>query len=226
MSSQAIVHPPPFTPQIIRGRRYNPTNPSTNLRLLYLNPNGLSYSGPTYSKTSTLVHYAHQFHPDGILCAEVNAFMGNVTIRKGNEAIFKQAGNGGSLLCGYNTYHIHESSSRAYPTSLAGGVCQWFGPRVVNRLAHKPPDPLGRFVISTIIGPRNQAISVITAYRPVTSGSGINPVIEQQKRFLGPKSNPRRQLLLDLTDIVTDLQRNGDEIIVAMDANEETTTVF
>jgi len=117
--------------------------------------------------------------------------------------------------------HIHASSRCAYPTALAGGVCQWFGPKVINRLAHQPPDPIGRFVTSTIIGPRNQAISIITVYRPVKTGSGLNPVIAQHKRVLGRKSDPRRQILLDLTDLISDLQRKGDDIIVAMDANEE-----
>ena len=163
MSPLPTALPPPFIPHTLRGHQYNHNKPTSTIRLLYLNPNGLSYTRP-YLQTSTLVTYAHQFHPDGILCAKIKAFMGNVTIRKGNETIFKQVGSGGSLLCGYNTYHIHSSSSRAYPTSLAGGVCQWFGPRVVNRLAHKPPDPLSRFVISTIIGPQNQVISVIMAY--------------------------------------------------------------
>ena len=220
MSTTYLAHPPPFTPHSIRGHNYNPDLSSSTIRLLYLNPNGLANTNP-YVKTAAIVNAAHQFHRDGILCAEVNAFMGNVTIRKGNEAIFKQVGNGGSLLCGYNTYHIHASSRCAYPTALAGGVCQWFGPKVINRLAHQPPDPIGRFVTSTIIGPRNQAISIITVYRPVKTGSGLNPVIAQHKRVLGRKSDPRRQILLDLTDLISDLQRKGDDIIVAMDANEE-----
>jgi len=113
------------------------------------------------------------------------------------------------------------SSPRAYPTQLAGGVCQWFGPRAVNRLAHKPPDLLGHFVTSTIIGPQNQAISVIAAYRPVQFGSGVNPVVQQHKRVLGPASNPCCQLLLDLATAILDLHQKGDEIILAIDANEE-----
>ena len=147
--------------------------------------------------------------------------MGIVTIRKGNEQIFKQVGNGGSLLCGYNTYHMSTSSPRAYPTQLAGDVCQWFGPRAVNHLAYKPPDLLGRFITSTIISPQNQAISVITAYRPVQSGFGVNPVVRQHKKVLGPASNLHRQLLLDLATAIIDLCRKGGEIILAIDANEE-----
>mmetsp|Transcript_4761 Transcript_4761/g.7242 ORF Transcript_4761/g.7242 Transcript_4761/m.7242 type:complete len:204 (+) Transcript_4761:235-846(+) len=113
------------------------------------------------------------------------------------------------------------SSPRAYPTQLAGGVCQWFGPRMTNHLAHKPPDLLGRFVVSSILGPRNQAISAITAYRPVQTGSGVNPVIQQQQRVLGQNSNPYQQLLLDLADMILTLRWKGDKIIIAMDANEE-----
>ena len=116
--------------------------------------------------------------------------------------------------------YVHFLSSRlSHP--VTGGVCQWFGPRAINRLAHKPPDLLGHFVTSTIIGPRNQAISVITAYRLVQFGSGVNPVIQQHKRVLGPASNPRRQLLLDLATAILDLRRKGGEIILAIDANEE-----
>mmetsp|Transcript_19971 Transcript_19971/g.30636 ORF Transcript_19971/g.30636 Transcript_19971/m.30636 type:complete len:271 (-) Transcript_19971:1504-2316(-) len=63
--------------------------------------------------------------------------------------------------------------------------------------------------------------SVITAYRPVQIGSGVNPVIQQHKRVLGQNSHPRRQLLQDLANEILKLRRKGDEIILAMDANEE-----
>ena len=220
MSPSAQARSSSTLPTILRGHQINPIKPPSTYRLLYLNTNGLSSSRP-YNKTATIITTAHQFDPDAILCTEVEAFMGNITIRKGNEQIFKQVGNGGSLLCGYNTYHLSTSSPRAYPTRLAGGVCQWFGPRAINRLAHTPPDLLGRFVISTILGPRNQAISIITAYRPVKIGSGVNPVFQQHKRVLGPTSDPRRQLLLDLTTEIINLRRKGNEIVLAIDANEE-----
>eukprot|EP00816_Leptocylindrus_hargravesii_P005508 CAMPEP_0196826778 /NCGR_PEP_ID=MMETSP1362-20130617/93800_1 /TAXON_ID=163516 /ORGANISM="Leptocylindrus danicus, Strain CCMP1856" /LENGTH=160 /DNA_ID=CAMNT_0042207365 /DNA_START=1621 /DNA_END=2103 /DNA_ORIENTATION=+ len=92
---------------------------------------------------------------------------------------------------------------------------------MTNHLAHKPPDLPGRFVAPPILGPRNQAISAITAYRPVQTGSGVNPVIQQQQRVLGQNSNPHQQLLLDLADMILTLRRKGDKIIIAMDANEE-----
>ena len=129
MVTTYLVHPPPFTPRILRGHQYNPHKPTSTYHLLFLNPNGLSYTGLNYGRTHTIVDTAHQFQPDAILCAEIKAFMGNVTIRKGDKNIFNHAGNGESLLSGYNTYRIHESSPRTYPTSLAGGVCQWFWPK-------------------------------------------------------------------------------------------------
>ena len=83
------------------------------------------------------------------------------------------------------------------------------------------PDLLGRFVTSTIIGPRNQAISVITAYWPVQIGSRVNPVIQQHKRVLGQNSHPCCQLLQDLANVILTLHRKEDEIILAMDASKK-----
>jgi len=49
----------------------------------------------------------------------------------------------------------------------------------------------------------------------------VNPVIQQHKIVLGQNSNPCRQLLLDLANVILTLRQKGDEFILAMDANEE-----
>ena len=147
------------------GDTFSSTNKSpTAYRLIYQNVNGLSTKTATrFDKTRIFIATTRDLQPDIHMMSETNVYWGNETMRNGSEAAFTAALGKGTLSCAYNTHHTHSISPSAYPNHLTGGVCTWFGPKVSPRVTHMLNDGLGRFTASSMMGPRNTRITIITS---------------------------------------------------------------
>ena len=85
---------------------------------------------------------------------------------------------------------------------------------------------LGRWSWSTFQG-KNQLITrIITAYRPVkaTNDHPTTVFAQQEKYFCehGGYRNPREAFFEDLTNVIQEWLNDGNQIIIGIDANEDT----
>jgi hypothetical protein len=91
--------------------------------------------------------------------------------------------------------------------------------------AIEDPSGLGRWSGLTYLGKRNKRLTVLTAYRsPRQQPSAGFGFYDQQYALLlsqGVKApNVRRQFITDITKFINNLQSEGHEIILSLDANE------
>jgi len=171
--------------------------------------------------TSTKLAGIQALAPDCVMIAEAGVNWGNTRQLRATRKTFFDILGEGSLQSAYNTYATHSRliSGNAL-NSIPGGVCHWMNKSLTGRVVHHHSDHLGRFTIALLIGPRNQGMAVITAYRPVESGNNDTAVANQQRKVLGADSNPREACLDALLEQIESLQQQGYSVLLGMDANE------
>jgi len=90
---------------------------------------------------------------------------------------------------------------------------------------------MGRWSYIELLGKRNKRIIIASVYcvRAHTTHIGSNTVATQQEQILLQQGQqhprPRQQLFKDLTKQVKQWQTTGHEILICLDANEDTTNV-
>jgi hypothetical protein len=93
------------------------------------------------------------------------------------------------------------------------------------------PEGLGRWCWQLYRGKKNSLLQVITAYRPNFKNEvQVQAVyIQQRKRFLklGQLNRELQQVILDdLASLIHEWKRNGEHIVLMMDANQEVRTGY
>ena len=132
---------------------------------------------------------------------------------------------------------IMASSEISYdsPTKPGGTLLLSQG-HITGRIVSTSADDMGRWCTSTYSGKDNKFVTVISAYQVckgsptanTTAGGATqkHKTITQQytmmvKRGINPARHPRKQFILDLTNLVTQLRAENHSIILMGDFNEE-----
>jgi hypothetical protein len=114
----------------------------------------------------------------------------------------------------------------AASASQHGGVTLWS----INKAAHRvttsgqDTDGLGRWAWTHYRGRNNVSLRVVTAYRPVRNTTGAMSVWNQQRSYFDVKDDdrcPRELFNLHLVDAIRTWLAAGDQLVVALDANED-----
>ena len=116
----------------------------------------------------------------------------------------------------------HDRTLRYQP----GGNLLTINGHTTGRIVSHGTDPLGRFCWYTLRGHRDEGVLVMTAYRVchnLTDNPGPNTAFSQQYMALRTSGmlnpNPRRQILTDMTTLITYHRARGFRPIVMIDAN-------
>ena len=121
-----------------------------------------------------------------------------------------------------------DKRTRQNPSYQPGGTLMSTTGKWATRSTGKAlvdPTGLGRWAGLTFLGKRNKRLTVLTAYRSPrqqpTAGFGF---YDQQYALLLSKGvkhpNVRKQFISDITSFINDLQSDGHEILLSLDANE------
>ena len=221
--TNSTVNDPP-DPLETWGKTFNTAKPPNVYRFIFQNVNNLSANQSCdTTTTSNKLAGIKSLDPDCIMIAEAGINWGNTRQLRATRKTFFDILGEGSLQTAHNTYSTHSSliSGNAL-NSIPGGVCHWMNKSLTGRVVHHHSDHLGRFTIALLIGPRNQGMAVITAYRPVESGNKDTAVANQHRQILGTESTPREACLKALLEQIMSLQHQGYSVLLGMDANENT----
>ena len=88
----------------------------------------------------------------------------------------------------------------------------------------RDPRGLGRWVWTRYRGAADLKLRVVIGYRPVLNSQGQLSVWTQQKEQLernGVDTCPQKMFLIDLLNAVKEWMEKGDQIVLAMDANDD-----
>jgi hypothetical protein len=113
------------------------------------------------------------------------------------------------------------------PGGTATTACNAFIPRHAGRC--NDPTNLGRWSGFKFHTTHNKLLYIITAYRPhIDNKPQSNTTYQQQRKLLRDQGitspEPRQLLLKDLTEFITTIQKQQDDIILMWDANESANT--
>jgi len=112
---------------------------------------------------------------------------------------------------------------------LPGGTAMGITGKAITRITDEESDPLGRWNRITLQGKQNKKVSIFCVYRVCNSNrsGAITTACRQQQILLEKKgitTNPRKQCLLDLETTTKRLQTLDHDIIIMIDANENSST--
>ena len=112
----------------------------------------------------------------------------------------------------------------------SGGTLQILTSKLSNRLVSQGSDSMGRYCWQCLYLTSTQRITIITAYRVCQTNSqsaGQTSAFYQQWRALAEQGithpNPRRSFLESIGTLLTQMQAEGDEILLQLDANTAST---
>ena len=122
----------------------------------------------------------------------------------------------------YTAAKSHDHSAKYQP----GGNLLTINGRTTGRVITHGSDSLGRFCWYTLRGHRDEGILIVTAYRvcqEATDNPGPHTAFSQQYMALRDSGlshpNPRLQILMDLTALISHHRSQGFRPIIMMDAN-------
>ena len=159
----------------------------------------------------------------------------DTTILAGQEPCidFKQKGQNQELKYAYMKKYKNSRTTTtcsrvpaAKGTYLPGGALLTTFGQVGGRVIESGSDPLGRWAWQKVIGKDGKIIQIISAYRvSQTSMPGPTTAYTQQYKMLQDMDHsdphPKNQFIIDLTHHLGKAKTNKEEIILALDANEE-----
>jgi hypothetical protein len=127
------------------------------------------------------------------------------------------------------TAHCHDD---AFKTSYQpGGVAQMLLQKLTTHAVKHGKDPLGRYAWQEFLLDGTRTLMVVTIYKVVQrciKGSGHTTSVMQQWRKLREKGfedpRPRQQTLDNLTEFLKSYEKEGNKIIVMIDANDPITS--
>ena len=122
----------------------------------------------------------------------------------------------------------HHRSPKIMSAAQVGGAMVWTLNQTVPRVRQCGSDPtgLGRWAWTRYKG-RGVSLRIFSAYRPVLNRSGAASAWNQQRTALTNRNDdrdPRTAMLEDLAKDISLAIESGDQIVLGMDANEDTTS--
>ena len=126
--------------------------------------------------------------------------------------------HGVASVFGYNTLEDNITNTRQF-----GGTAVITNNRLTSIKNQTGTDSRGLGRWSWIrCGKNNKYTTFISAYRPVTATSGGGATVyDQHLRHLEEGTDPRKVMLRELAEFVTEMQQKGDVIIIGMDTNDK-----
>ena len=129
----------------------------------------------------------------------------------------------------WENLHISYAYFDKYPYASAdqvGGSAMFSINSACHRVIKQGKDltGMGRWTWTMYNGKGNRSLRIITAYRPVKNTTGLRSVYSQQKWYYqsrGQDPCPRSTFLEDLCAEVKLAMETGQQIVVALDANED-----
>ena len=129
----------------------------------------------------------------------------------------------------FETLHTNISYFESYPYTSwhqVGGTCLLSINEAANRVKDSGKDPiLGRWSWTRYRGKNDLTLRVFSAYRPTLSTGGTQTAYSQQKWYYQTQLNqnpcPRTTMIDDLCTQIQEAMQQGDQIIVAIDANDD-----
>ena len=129
----------------------------------------------------------------------------------------------------FENLHVKAAYFESYPFTdwyQVGGTCILSANEACTRVMSSGTDSvLGRWTWTRYRGKGGLSLRVFLAYRPTLSSGGINTTYSQQKWYyqtqLKQNPCPRLTMIDDLCSVISDSIAQGDQIVVAIDANED-----
>ena len=206
---------------MIRSKTW-PKNTKKNgtIRIFGQNVNGVSYLD-NYSEWKIILETLHTQQCDVTCLTEINIDVKNPEVKY---ALVHQAKmldkNSHIIMTGSSTKTQNSKSKRDVMVTMTRG--NWSG-----RIIDSGADKLGRWTYITMTGKNNQKLTIYTLYRVCDQKhncSDCTIYLQQQNDLVKAnrvKTEPREAILMDLTDKIQQNQKQGHDIIVIGDANED-----
>lgn len=184
-------------------------------RILLQNPNGLSYDNECFEYLLCLQNLRDSAS-DILLLSETNLDWKNYQVYKQTSAHRRSVFQ--------HSKQVHASSPVRFDTPYQpGGVATLLTGASVGRYHSSVSDELGRWTITNLSLRSSSILSIINCYqvchqRPQTAGSKtafMQQWCSLQKKYINP--NPRKQFISDLDDILSQLQLQGNHILLCGD---------
>jgi hypothetical protein len=198
--------------------------PDKVLRLLFHNINRLPLNA-RHSKSRKLLSTLAHKQIDLAMLAEIGLYWKKIPQQDRWYERTREAFKTSKSELAYNT----TEHSLSDPVQF-GGTCVIAIDDCVHRVVSQGSDDtgLGRWAWLRLEGQRGHHLRVISAYRPTTNHSaGTGTVHAQQERYFTSKDRdiePRMAFYTDLFEAVDSWKREGDQIILGIDANEDVRT--
>jgi hypothetical protein len=201
----------------------SPTWPKVNtnghIRILFYNVNGISYKN-NYFEMDMIMQMGGQAQADIMLITEINLNLHKSQVRAKLRNSIKSYDKYAKVQLAYPPEAVHSVSDFNMGGNMSviqGGL----GGRCINQGA----DVYGRWNWTMLKGARNNLV-IICGYKVGKNGGtpGGTSVAQQEVRAMLKRNhklanNPRAAFDLDLANFCIQIQNNGDDILLMMDAN-------
>jgi hypothetical protein len=193
-----------------------PAKPEKTVRIFYQNVNGIQ-KAKSWNEFNNLSKQLRSFQIDIWGATETNL--------KWNNARHQQAKNIIQKHCVLSALQTSSNKEECFSSYQPGGTATAIRNKLVGRITTTIQDKtnLGRwsgFKLNTNFG---HQLNIITVYQS-TRSEGIYTTYQQQAHYFRSQGiinpDPRKILMSDLTDLVSDFNRNKEETIVLIDAND------
>ena len=128
----------------------------------------------------------------------------------------------------FENLHVHGSYFASYPYAdwhqVGGTSLLSINEASTRVMGHGSDQPLGRWSWTRYRGKDGLTLRVFAAYRPTLNTGGLNTAYSQQTWYYQTQNQthcPRRTMIEDLCTDIAQARIQGDQIIVAIDANED-----
>ena len=137
-----------------------------------------------------------------------------------------------SVVMNHNHDPVNDPKDLSNDITKYGGVAMAATGRTSSRVVTKDKDPFGRWIRYTLVGKGCKKVSFITAYQcckgSINQDIDRNTVYAQEYRCAVKQGHdmnvcPRSLFVEELSTYIDELMEQGQEVIVAMDANETPT---
>ena len=188
-------------------------------QIVLLNIGGLQTSGTTV-KNSELCQHLREKAVDVCCLTETNVHWKSLPLSDRQHSQFQWW---------FESIQVNTAYYMTYPWATptqVGGTCLLSINEACHRLQDQGRDKtLGRWAWTRYRGKAGVSVKVYSAYRPVKSTQTISTVYQQQIYHYQNEGKvdicPRKQMIDDLCQEVTQAITAGDQVVVALDANED-----
>ena len=209
-----------FGDEMIHNTMWPKQQKQGTIRVYGQNINGVSYFD-NYSEWQIILESLHERQIDIACLTEVNLDVTKPAVRYNLQEKAKALDKSSHLIMAGSRTTTHNRIAKR------GGLLTWTRGNWSGRIINSGRDTLGRWTYITMGGKNNKKITIYTIYRVCDQkhGSGNCTVYMQQENDLKTDNrkmcDPREALLGDLTIQLQKNQKEGHDILVIGDVNED-----